>query len=49
MTWSFDWSDTGLKAKSVLSVFQHATYEDGIVSWQLCTGSKCFTGNRGKK
>ncbi|KAK7072532.1 Peptide-N(4)-(N-acetyl-beta-glucosaminyl)asparagine amidase [Halocaridina rubra] len=44
--WLIDWTDTGLKPKSILAVFQHATYEDGVVVWQLCTGNKCFTGNK---
>lgn len=46
ITWLVDWAGSGLKVKSVLVVFQHATYEDGVVEWQLCTGDKCFMGNK---
>lgn len=46
VTWLIDWTGTGLKPKSILSVVHHTTYEDGVVSWQLCTGDKCFMGNK---
>nr|XP_053647195.1 peptide-N(4)-(N-acetyl-beta-glucosaminyl)asparagine amidase-like [Cherax quadricarinatus] len=46
ISWVVDWSHTGLKAISVLIVFQHATFESGSVTWQLCTGDKCFLGNK---
>ncbi|XP_045625192.2 peptide-N(4)-(N-acetyl-beta-glucosaminyl)asparagine amidase isoform X1 [Procambarus clarkii] len=46
ISWIVDWSNTGLKAASILIVFQHATFENGSVTWQLCTGDKCFLGNK---
>lgn len=47
VSWLVDWSDTGLKTASVFVVFQHATFENGSVEWQLCAGDKCFMGNKG--
>ncbi|KAK8385575.1 hypothetical protein O3P69_016384 [Scylla paramamosain] len=44
VSWVFDWSHTNLKVTSALVVFQHTTYEDGCVDWQLCTGDVCVSG-----
>ncbi|XP_047480143.1 peptide-N(4)-(N-acetyl-beta-glucosaminyl)asparagine amidase-like [Penaeus chinensis] len=46
ISWQVDWSETGLTCKSILIVFQHSTFENGSVSWQLCTGDKCYMGNK---
>lgn len=47
INWEVDWSDIGLKISSVLVTFQHATFENGSVEWQLCAGDQCFVGNKG--
>ncbi|XP_068205912.1 peptide-N(4)-(N-acetyl-beta-glucosaminyl)asparagine amidase [Palaemon carinicauda] len=46
VSWLIDWTGTGLKPKSILTVLHHTTFEDGVVSWQICTGDKCFMGNK---
>lgn len=29
-------------------VFQHVTYEDGRIEWQVCTGDTCVSGPKGE-
>lgn len=48
VSWEIDWSHTQLKVQSALVVFQHITYEDGHIDWQVCTGDVCVNGAKSK-
>lgn len=44
ISWEINWSHTQLKVKSAIVVFQHATFEDGRIVWQVCTDDACING-----
>lgn len=48
VSWEINWSHTQLKVKSAIVVFQHMTYEDGRIVWQVCTGDACVNGPKGE-
>lgn len=47
LSWCVDWSHTNLKVKKVMIILQHTTFENGCVKWQVCTGDKCISGDKG--
>ncbi|XP_060064096.1 peptide-N(4)-(N-acetyl-beta-glucosaminyl)asparagine amidase-like [Ylistrum balloti] len=41
LSWKFDFKETGLKISNVEVCVKSATYENGVVSWRLCSDNQC--------
>ncbi|XP_033749677.1 peptide-N(4)-(N-acetyl-beta-glucosaminyl)asparagine amidase-like [Pecten maximus] len=41
LSWKFDFKDSGLKVRNIEICVKSATYENGVVSWRLCSDDHC--------
>ncbi|XP_078701033.1 peptide-N(4)-(N-acetyl-beta-glucosaminyl)asparagine amidase-like isoform X1 [Branchiostoma floridae x Branchiostoma belcheri] len=45
VSWKFDLSDSGLCVQEIKVITRSQTFENGSVSWRLCSGDKCVLLN----